>query len=833
MPADLAKVKRNIGRLIEQDAPDEEIAAYLADEGVSESQLRGQPSDPLQEAEAKTYQQRASHPYQPATPPPRFIPRTKEDASAIYTPALEAAGLSLSIPFGGPTPPGLAAGALGFAGGRQVAKGLDWLMGVNQDVRVPPETLPEKLSEAGRDVRTGATYAMGGEAVGALAQAGLNRLAAPIAKRMTPEAKRRVELGQKHGIEQTPAEITQSQNLAKAETGLKWMWGSSGVMHDQSMRELKSLLDARDRLIGSGAPSESVEALGGHIVRRATAELERATGAKRSAIEAIRESVVGRMGSRADLEPLGSASKAAMVGKSEAARKAAAEPFVALKNRVDPATKIETPTVQARAKDFLAQRQGLPEGFQGDAKLITRLRGLAGEESPELVNLKEILSRYSPDTVQGRMAQKNLAKITNETTAKQSWSGLQELRSELKDLVRKEDAATAANLPGLRGQLSKEGGIYGELGKALDEDIANYVNQVGGGLAEEFAAARKGWAEYKQVFTNPVFKAFARSSPEKLQGMLFRPREVTPIRAFRAAVGDEALKPHQARFISDLMGLNSGKEFSAKLLQDNLNRYGPEMLKEAVGAEQYAALKAIARGAKRIEEVPISNPAIKFLARQSPEKVFDSLLSRSATVHTAEKVDAVNYKRLQEIIPLVGEEGKRRIAQKAMERMLTLNKEGFLTPQVMANAESMYGKRTIGILFPPKVVKELEEIAFLAKSMANSQRVAQNASGTAQGIATVGSMTTLMSTLVHAATTGNFAPFAMSTATIGGFNGLARLYLSPLGRKWLTEGLRVPVGSARAMQLGAQLAKLIQDYDEGPAKPSEPPVPVLQAKHPP
>jgi flagellar biosynthesis GTPase FlhF len=42
--ADLAKVKRNVGRMVDQDAPEEDIDAYLEAEGVTAEQLRGEVS---------------------------------------------------------------------------------------------------------------------------------------------------------------------------------------------------------------------------------------------------------------------------------------------------------------------------------------------------------------------------------------------------------------------------------------------------------------------------------------------------------------------------------------------------------------------------------------------------------------------------------------------------------------------------------------------------------------------------------------------------------------------------------------------------------------------
>lgn len=44
---DIPKIKRNIGRMIDQGAPEEDIDAYLASEGVTIDQLKGAPSQPL------------------------------------------------------------------------------------------------------------------------------------------------------------------------------------------------------------------------------------------------------------------------------------------------------------------------------------------------------------------------------------------------------------------------------------------------------------------------------------------------------------------------------------------------------------------------------------------------------------------------------------------------------------------------------------------------------------------------------------------------------------------------------------------------------------------
>lgn len=111
-----------------------------------------------------------------------------------------------------------------------------------------------------------------------------------------------------------------------------------------------------------------------------------------------------------------------------------------------------------------------------------------------------------------------------------------------------------------------------------------------------------------------------------------------------------------------------------------------------------------------------------------------------------------------------------------------------------------YGDNTLNAALSSKTIDQLKEFSMLAKSAAGRsvERMAGNPSGTGQTLITYGQAAFFLTDPV----TGGAAIVAPPL--------LAKVYLSDIGKKLITEGFKVSAGTARAAGVSAALAALIK-----------------------
>ena len=144
---DTAKIKRNIAKMIDANAPESDIDAYVKSEGITPQQLR----DTTQGTQETKPDSLGKKIYQ-----------------GVVSPVVEAGGaIAGGIVGSGVTPiAGTVIGAgLGYAGARRLTKGGGVMLGYEE-----PETPTEALTEFAKDVPVGAAYEMGGQVIGKIAQ---------------------------------------------------------------------------------------------------------------------------------------------------------------------------------------------------------------------------------------------------------------------------------------------------------------------------------------------------------------------------------------------------------------------------------------------------------------------------------------------------------------------------------------------------------------------------------------------------------------------------------------------------------------------------------------
>lgn len=147
------------------------------------------------------------------------------------------------------------AAAAGGAAGTGIKKLIAKAMGIN-DGQTP--------TEIAKDLGESALWSGGGQAVGLGLIKGANKVLAPFADKMTPEAIARRELASKYGVELTPAQVTQSPALGMLENGMK--------NNLASVETIKDFLNTRQMMPFSEAvkgitPQSDSSSIGENIIK--------------------------------------------------------------------------------------------------------------------------------------------------------------------------------------------------------------------------------------------------------------------------------------------------------------------------------------------------------------------------------------------------------------------------------------------------------------------------------------------------------------------------------------------------------------------------------------
>jgi hypothetical protein len=161
----------------------------------------------------------------------------------------------------------VAGAALGYAGGKQVANKLEEALGMRK-----PKSLPQELTQAAKDVGSGAAMEMGGQAIGKAIPGVINwigrRATAPgIAEREAISKVLKAEGGR--GL--TPAELTGNPKLQLIESGLEKDIASSGKVRGYRGSNIGAANKLKEGIVKS---------LGGTTTREAAGEAAQGIAAK-------------------------------------------------------------------------------------------------------------------------------------------------------------------------------------------------------------------------------------------------------------------------------------------------------------------------------------------------------------------------------------------------------------------------------------------------------------------------------------------------------------------------------------------------------------------------
>ncbi len=640
-------------------------------------------------------------------------------------------------------------------------------------------TIPQAIAKSAKDVATGSAMELGGQIIGRGVSAITNKIINPTKINVSKEEiAERIKLADSFGIELSQAEATGSKGLALYESMLdKSPFSTSIINTARELKQLRPLVALREKLINSGGKAEQVEVLGEKIKANVNQFLSQYKIAKESNLNALRDNVLTKLGSTESFESLGKTTQDALSAKSKAVYEKAGELYTKVGEMIPQGVNISTNNLQSVADRLLKEEAKNPRAMQ-NPRIQSLLKELSGADDA----MEKEITSY-PEAVQQQIR----AKL--QSSNGYDWKTIQSMRSKLNSYIAESDAAIKTAQPNAKFQSSPEAGAYKQLRKALDRDIEEFASQNGGEVKQAFDVANAFYKEGKLTYNSQTIRRIINANPERVVDMVFRPKGGFEIDAVRKSVGNEVFnKTMKPAIVKRLLGEGT---FSPKELSDKLKTYGDEVLSKAFNSDEIKAIKDLATdGRLRMERDFAGHPFLKTIANERPEVVVDSIIG-TLEKFPGSKAVLKNTLLIKSIVP---KETFMSLQREMSDRLFRLNQlTDQVQPERLAKTIQTYD-RAINAFYTPEQVKWLHDIAKIGKLMSSAEKQAANPSGTAQNVITWGTWGAILKSPISGVASGILAPQAM-----------ARIYLSPAGRKYFMDGLKTPLRSGKSAELFTKL----------------------------
>ncbi|MFA5342185.1 MAG: hypothetical protein WC332_10455, partial [Clostridia bacterium] len=725
---------------------------------------------------------------------PRWAQENPELAGSLYalhkvvSPIAEGLGLVGGGMVGAGTagPVGAIAGAgLGYAGAERMKKIGSQALGIDQT-----ETLPQAMTQTGKDIVSGAGMEAGGQIAGRVIQYGAEKLLQPFAKQVTPAMKEVADIAKKEGITLSPAELTQSKSLGLMEKALGFIPGSSGAIQREELNQLMQLSNVRERLLqklseGKGVP-DSLEKVGLNIKNTVDSLITKSEAAKKKGVRQVADDLLRRAGSTDTYESLGM--------KTQDLIKQASEKAVAKKNAIYreigqyiPEGDYPIAKTTGVAEEALKR---VENSLNPDTTLVKVLKKILrqGEADPETTKILDTIKDY-PEKVQKQILESQGIDLSAAQYQPRNWSNLQNMRSELNSLIARENQAIGKGAEGFKGQGTVESNVYGRLKKALDADMESVAQRVGSQAKDKLDIANAFYREeFAPVWKNKDIQRLVYSKPEAVVDNILRPNNITEIKTLKKAIGEGGYKPLKEKFVSRLIE-NAGKGeggFTWEKAASQLEKYRPEELKEILGDNANVVLGAITKGMNK-ESIPVADRfLVGVIKKSTPETVMNMVFHPN---------NAGNVNLIKNV---VGKDTFDEAKTAFTAKLLKMSEYGSYRPIPSVRAMSQFDEPTLSAIYSSEERVALDNLMKLSKAAQGAERLAGNPSGTAQSVITFQQGRAVLT---------NMAKGRPDIATAIWFlpKGLAKIYLSPVGRKYFTTGFNVPVGTEANANIASKL----------------------------
>lgn len=667
-------------------------------------------------------------------------------------------------------------GVAGGAAGTAIAPGMGTLLGagagyalgkrLNEIGRGEEKGITESFTDTAKDVAWGTTFEGMGQLAGKAVGGATSLFKNKTNKELVKQAK---ELG----VEPTPDDITKSKTLAQFETNLRRFYGSGKLFYEEDVKNTQKLIDQYKNAIASGRGASTVEELGNAIKHNIDTYIARADLAKGKWLNRARNTILKDLGSPDTYETIGSKFHEATKGESQALSKIVSNKYEEVKDLINQA--------------IPQKQQNIP---------LTQAKQVAEKHIKELSKTPILASKY----------ESIIKDLNNIKTARGwDWESTELTRRLYRDTASKLNEAYAT---GYKGQIAtgkgKEYQIYESLNKSLKSDQDSYIELLGGEIKSKYEIAKKTAQSLKTTYGNSEIVKLVQSHPGEVIDEILKPTGYAEIEAVKKAIGqsnfDKIIKPG---ITNKLLGIGKDEVFDPAYTQKQLSKLNDQLLAKIYTPEEMkiltnAAKKGIDFASKLmypsfLKQIAESGKESAYgIAKQAFSQEGKYLTRNLSTIYRLADKTTKDELKYQITVQLFT--GKQ--PPTAIDPMSVGSREprlvGFSGRAFRKQLDRFYPLlRQFG--YSSEDIGLLKKIANVGEGLKGAEKIAGNPSGTGQAMATQAQIGVAASLLFSG------HPL-MAAGVAGGPYILAKAYLSPVGRKLLTEGLRIPIGTEQATE---------------------------------
>ncbi len=703
-------------------------------------------------------------------------------------------------------------GVGGAAIGTAVAPGVGTLLGagagyalgkrLNEIGRGEEKDIGKSFIDAAKDVAWGATF----EGVGQLAGKGIGKVTGLYKNRVNKEF---VQQAKELGIKPTPDDITKSKTLAMFETNLRRFYGSGQLFYKEDIENTQKLIDQYKNAIASGKGASSIEELGNAIKNNVDDYVTRIESLRGRFLNQARNTILKDLGSPDTYETLGSKFHEATKDESQALGKIVKDRYEEVKGLINSAIPQEKQNIP------LIETKKVAEKY---IKELSKTPVLAGKYKGIINDLKEILN----DTIDIPAQYNRPLGLSGETSEayneifgniikkpiKKDWESVELMRRLYRDTAVKVDEAFQAATPGIKGQIkegkSLESLIYSRLKNAIQTDQTAYTELLGKGIQSKYEIAKKTAQTLKTTYGNPEIIKLVQSHPGEIIDEILKPSGYAEIEAVKKAIGqsnfDKIIKPG---ITNKLLGIGKNEIFDPNYTSKQMSNLNKQLLNKIYTPTELKTITDIAKKGIDFANKPLYPSFLKQIAESGKESAYG--IAKNAFAQDGKYLT----RNLSTIYKLSDQSARDELKYQITVQLFTAKQpSGAIDPMSIGSREpkllGFSGKafrKQVDKFYPllkqfgysTEDIGLLKKIANVAENLKGAEKVAGNPSGTGQAMATQAQLGVALSLV--------FSGHPIAAGAVAGAPYLlAKAYLSPMGRRLLTEGLKIPTGTPQATE---------------------------------
>lgn len=759
---DIPKVKRNISKMIDANAPESDIDAYVKSEGVSLQQLQN-PNTPEDSLGKQVYQK-------------------------VVTPILQYGGAAIGGALGSELPiaGNIAMGVAGYVAGSSIAKAGSVALGYDK-----PETIPQAFKRVAlEDVPAGVINELTGQTIGAGISAIGGKLLSPLSEETATQGAGKLLKVPNITDRQIPSSVTdtlkrakdlnynplpselapESKTMALLEGVLGYSPFSGDVMLKRSIANLQRMNTIRHEMMDTGAPRAEIETIGKRIKDEATTIISNYSGRKGDELTGMVDKFVQRFGATGKYETgqtLGDMIKAKQIAKSG--------DVTTLYNQV-------RDMLPAKGKDIIPISNSTLQNL--DNILIDEMSSAKPDREivSYIMNLKKMANDPKlPEGVTIEMMNKfpELKAVVEEmqsgTSRPLRWNGAKLTSSRLGDRINEIYTSTG-------GKPTTTTNKLGVIKNAVNKDMESYAESIGGDTWQVYQSAKSASSEFHDIFPEKFLKILQKH-PDEILDTVIKSGKTEMIDYVQQSVGEEGMVPLRQGFFKKILDLSSDNGvLNPKKLKKGLDKLGEDTLNKLTTTQQREALNNIidrgqyfnirqAGGMKTLE-------FLSTVSGSSNENIVNSVIKPNNTNNVRLAKRLLSSNRINEITGAVLE-----------NKILKLSGSGDYLP-ISSSKEWMKYQSVLKELMPADQYDALHEFMKLGINARKVEMLAKNASQTAQTLHGISILRHMIEGRIGTLTKMTGIPYLISKA-----------YTSPTAMRWFTSAVKLPPNSPQAIAM--------------------------------